>query len=1196
MKRKWLSMLLALCLVVGMIPVAASAEVVRVDDTESLWNDETQSFRIYDDYWADVVTSQPEGYVIDENAKSLSISTSEALAWFGKQINSGESFAGYTITITSDLDMSGHYWTPIDTATIQYNQNESGDVSWTTVDPQKKLDGATISGGEEGHTITGITTATGLRGPNQPSEPGDGSNCYYYAAFIGRNDGTLTISDLTFADSNIAITAPAEGVASNGSSMSAAVIANNSGTLTLDSVSVAGANILAMQKAAALVAYTTGRFTVRQCEITDNTISAYFQVAPVLGYGSKNNLVIQGIKLENNTVRALEQQGENWSYTTDEEGNQYYSYGSDATAIYNAGQVAVFYDGQTDSGEEGSGPELVAQVNGYFYGTLSNAIAAADPGDTVTVLRDATENVSVPSGKDIILDLNGKTLTSQVTVDGKLVVKDSTATAEPAVSADYEEVTYTSGKITYSGTTVLARNGGTVILESGTIQSTGNIGLYAQGDTTGASEVKSTVTMNGGYVIAQEFAASTQGKGATLNINDGVLVAKDNAVIAGNGTNKEGTRYGGTVINISGGTMIGHITTNGYIACGIYHPQEGELNITGGTIYADEGLGILMRGGKLNMTDGTITATANERTTGKVGDSTIVVGGSAVLYDLSSGYYDGENVTISLSGGNYTSASNVPVISVNAEEEKLVEAKSRISVTGGYFTSDPSEYVDENMAAIPSDLPGYAFTVGDAVETVVKPAVGAPSVELGSGISETDEQTVQNAAASVKVEGGELAAAANSIVTEADKVKEEAIQEYKESDIAGAGSATDVNVYAQTYLDIKPTAYNVTSENKTLTMDITPMYRVVASTEISADALKVEGEISADETANAVVLKGSEKELTNIQTMTITLTLPNGFTTKGSTVYIQHKGYEYTATADNSGKITFTNPHGFSEFTFSTQSQAVAKINGTSYTTLQAAVDAVKNGETITLLKNDLSATVSKAVTFKVDSEGGEYTATFTAGNGYVLTDDGNGNYVVTYAGGGGSATEEPTFPFEDVSESAWYYDAVKYVYENSIMAGTGDVTFDPEVKLTRAMAVQILYNLEGKPEVTTTSTFTDLDAGAWYIDAVNWASANGVVAGMGDNTFAPDVNVSREQFAQMMYNYATYKKYDVSKSGDLTQFPDNGSVSSWATTAMSWANGNGLINGTELSNGSVVLDPQGTAIRAQAASILMNFDKNLVK
>ena len=161
MKRKWLSMLLALCLVVGMIPVAASAEVVRVDDTESLWNDETQSFRIYDDYWADVVTSQPEGYVIDENAKSLSISTSEALAWFGKQINSGKSFAGYTITITSDLDMSGHYWTPIDTATIQYNQNESGDVSWTTVDPQKKLDGATISGGEEGHTITGITTASG---------------------------------------------------------------------------------------------------------------------------------------------------------------------------------------------------------------------------------------------------------------------------------------------------------------------------------------------------------------------------------------------------------------------------------------------------------------------------------------------------------------------------------------------------------------------------------------------------------------------------------------------------------------------------------------------------------------------------------------------------------------------------------------------------------------------------------------------------------------------------------------------------------------------------------------------------------------------------------------------------------------------------------------------------------------------------
>ena len=97
----------------------------------------------------------------------------------------------------------------------------------------------------------------------------------------------------------------------------------------------------------------------------------------------------------------------------------------------------------------------------------------------------------------------------------------------------------------------------------------------------------------------------------------------------------------------------------------------------------------------------------------------------------------------------------------------------------------------------------------------------------------------------------------------------------------------------------------------------------------------------------------------------------------------------------------------------------------------------------------------------------------------------------------------------------------------------------------------------------------------------------------MGENQFAPNAKVTREQFAQMMYNYAKYKKYDLTKTGDLSKFPDDGSVSDWAETAMSWANGNGLINGHEDSG---LIDPAGNTIRGQAASIIMNFDKNVVK
>lgn len=182
---------------------------------------------------------------------------------------------------------------------------------------------------------------------------------------------------------------------------------------------------------------------------------------------------------------------------------------------------------------------------------------------------------------------------------------------------------------------------------------------------------------------------------------------------------------------------------------------------------------------------------------------------------------------------------------------------------------------------------------------------------------------------------------------------------------------------------------------------------------------------------------------------------------------------------------------------------------------------------------------------------------------------------------------------FQDVGKGAWFQGAVEYVYRAGLMAGTGDTTFEPNAKLTRAMTAQILYNLEGQPEVTGEATFTDMNtAPDWSMDAIAWAQDTGVVAGMGDNTFAPNLKVTREQFAQMLYNYAKYKKCDLTKAGDLTKFPDEVSISTWAEAALSWANGNGLINGHE--NGT--LDPQGNTVRGQAASILMNFDLNVVK
>ena len=165
----------------------------------------------------------------------------------------------------------------------------------------------------------------------------------------------------------------------------------------------------------------------------------------------------------------------------------------------------------------------------------------------------------------------------------------------------------------------------------------------------------------------------------------------------------------------------------------------------------------------------------------------------------------------------------------------------------------------------------------------------------------------------------------------------------------------------------------------------------------------------------------------------------------------------------------------------------------------------------------------------------------------------------------------------------------MEYVYRNSIMTGTSATSFEPNAPLSRAMVAQILYNLEGQPTVEGESTFADA-SGHWAVNAIAWAQQTGVVNGYEDNTFRPNRAVSREELAQMLYNYAKVKGYDLTASGDLTAFPDGSKVSSWAEAAMAWANGNELINGHD----DGTLQPGGDSTRAQTASILMNFDVNL--
>ena len=185
-------------------------------------------------------------------------------------------------------------------------------------------------------------------------------------------------------------------------------------------------------------------------------------------------------------------------------------------------------------------------------------------------------------------------------------------------------------------------------------------------------------------------------------------------------------------------------------------------------------------------------------------------------------------------------------------------------------------------------------------------------------------------------------------------------------------------------------------------------------------------------------------------------------------------------------------------------------------------------------------------------------------------------------------------FPFTDVVAGTWYYGAAAYAYNNGLFAGMTPTTFAPNATMTRAMLVSVLWRLAGEPAPKAPNTFVDVPDGAWYTDAVTWAAENGVVSGIGGSRFDPSGFVTREQTAEILYNYAHSKGYDVSARADLAAFPDAGSVSGWAKNALSWANAAGLINGT-VRDGQTILDPQGSASRAQVAMILMNYVEHVV-
>ena len=863
--------------------------------------------------------------------------------------------------------------------------------------------------------------------------------------------------------------------------------------------------------------------------------------------------------------------------------------------------------------------EPVAAIGDTKYPTFAAAITAAEAGGTVTLLKDTTEKVSI--SKNLVLDLNGKTLTG-------------------------EDLVNSNGK---NERIALTANAGEVKVKNGIID--GRVNAYDSANLTIDADVTVKNSYNGsgydcfGIVVWGDGTFGQDGcKTPKLTVNGKVIMEKGGVAISTNGNDKSCA-----IVTINNGAVIS-TTEDG----AIYLPS-GKLTMNGGTVSGPTGIQICA--GSTNITsdfklhNGTVIATgADERTSKGTGDGLIPDG--AAISVVNRNYPNGvPNVTID--GGSFSSANSDAVLAYswsNGTASGWTGAKTYVKINDGYFTSDPTAYLAAGKGLVTSDQSAFAYKVGDRdtdVETAV--TAGEATVTIPADVSGITEDTVKdaaNAADTTKTLTDTVAASGMTNDPAVVGTKEAAEAALAAKNIS-VGSGDTVTVVVQPYLEV-----NVKSAVAgKLTLEISAKYNVVATTSNPATI----------DSAKTVTLE-SGVPLSINKPIELTIALPTGFAEANGSIYVQHKGYEYTATVDASGTTaTFINPHGFSTFTVTSTASAIAEVDGTSYTDLQKAVDAVANNGTITLLKDtSANAVVSRAVKFTLDKNSKSFTGAITAGSGYNLSVDGN-VYTFTVRSSSGSSSgsssssrrydvsapsvkhgdvtvspksaskgdtvtitvkpdsgyeldtltvkdangskikvkdkgdgkftftmpaskvtvsaefaEIETLDFADVSTDAYYYEAVKWAAKKGITGGTGDGTFNPNGSCTRAHIVTFLWRAAGSPEPKSTVSFADVPADSYYAKAVAWAVENGITLGTGDGTFSPNATCTRAQSVTFLYRALGTAPTTVNGFTDVT-------ADAFYADAVAWAVESGVTNGTSASTFS----PNNGCTRAQIVTFL---------
>ena len=994
-KNKLLAVLLALAMTLSLLPTAAMAEEMPTENTSTKWEDSA-------------VTSW---YDNDPNSEQFTITTAAELAGLAKLVNSGTTtFSGKTIVLGNDIDLAGKTWTPI-----------GGVVSYPSV---------TFAGTFDGNNKTILNMNA------------DDSTANYAASGLF---GTITgvVKNVTLKDVTVTSTHYAGGLVGYSSAQDGIRIENchvNGGSIT-STPELIGASYDNGDKVGGIIGYCVAKDVVTGCTVEDITITAYRDLGGIAGCAAGN---ITGCEVGDNVKLIVNSVNNYKNYTT--------------SAAFNANSVV----GRSESGiriENCTGTATVSFLNGEAaiddiqYFTLAGAIAAAEDGDTVTLLKDVADNIIIPAGKAIILDLNGKTLTGGPVVDGgTLTVQDSGTNGKIVDANDYG---------------IFCKNGGTAIIKSGTVSS--KYAALSGNNTTG----NMNFVVNGGILTAKEGPAIYMPGQVSLTVTDGVL----NGGIS--------LRMG--QINITGGTI--NAITDNIDSPAEYYDYSGNawfpdaLYVFGGTYNSgDDKYGNSLN---INITGGTFNCENNQGSAvaiydiGKVAqDMEVNISGDAILTNKASsdrGSYQVlslEDIGVTDPKTNYG----------NAEYTGKVTS----SITGGTFSSNPSAYKDESTIVrindgatytvvtnsnlksgtyltIPSVASGYRYTGSEGAYVVSR----IPSSSNDS--SNANTETTKNPDGS-------------TTTTTTDKATGTVTETTKDTD----GTTTTV----ETQKDGTVTETVKTPEGTTGTVvtdkdgDITEIKAAVTSAAVSAaeksgEAVTLPVEVPAaasTEAAPAVEItvpkaSGSVKVEIPVEQVTpgtvAVIVKADGTEEIVKTSVLTEDGVALTlddsATVkiiDNAKDFGDTNGHWAEDAISFVSAREI--FTGTSTTTFTPNAPMTRAQLMTVLASFDGQDTTGGSVWYEKGME-------WAVANGVSDGSDPNGSITreqlatMLWRYAGSPVVEGGIDSFHDAGDVSGYAaDAMRWAVEIGLISGVGDNTLDPQGNATRAQLAVILMNYCG--------------------------------------------------------------------------------------------------------------------------------------